>query len=193
MHNPIPDTPNVTRSNRSITSGRQPAARQQPGARPGAATEDLEIESEKQTTTGAQGQTVVTHEGNVDARVGIYRLQADKLTVYEATQKVIAEGNVVFDQGELQRITGSRAEFNYGTKLGFFLNSTGFTNQTEDGTVIYFTADSVERVAANRIVVVNAEITACDEENPKWSFTARRAEITRRPLRARPTPFTSRA
>jgi len=72
-------------------------------------------------------------------RIGTYRLQADKVTVYEATNKVLAEGNVVFDQADQQRITGSRAEWNYKTKTGYFLDSTGFTNRTLDGTRIYFT------------------------------------------------------
>src|SRR5205085_9506200 len=117
------------------------------------------------------------YEGNVDVHVGIYRLQADKVTDYEASSRVLAEGNVVFDQGDQQRITGSRAEFNYRTKLGFFVNSTGFTNQTEDGTVLYFTADSVEKVAANKVVITNGTVTACDESVPKWSFKAKRAEI----------------
>ncbi|HYP52292.1 MAG TPA: LPS assembly protein LptD, partial [Pyrinomonadaceae bacterium] len=126
----------------------------------------------------------------VDARVGIYRLQADKLTVYEATSKVIAEGSVVFDQGDQQRITGTRAEWNYTTKLGFFLNSTGFTNQTNDGTVVYFTADRVEKIGPNRVLVINAEISACEEDVPKWSFKARRAEITMRDrVRARRPSF----
>jgi len=174
--NPITDTPNV-----NPLQQEQPIRPRLPvraGNSPGQSTENLDINTDKQTVTGAEGARVVINEGNVDARIGIFRLQADKLTVYEATNRVVAEGNVVFDQGELQRITGTRAEFNYATKLGSFVNSTGFTNQTEDGTVIYFTADSVEKVAANRIVILNGEITACDEETPKWSFTAKRAEIT---------------
>ncbi|MDQ1590536.1 MAG: LPS-assembly protein [Pyrinomonadaceae bacterium] len=174
--NPITDTPNV-----NPLQQEQPIRPRLPvraGTAAGQSTENLDINTDKQTVTGPEGARVVVNEGNVDARIGIFRLQADKLTVYEASNRVVAEGNVVFDQGELQRITGSRAEFNYATKLGFFLNSTGFTNQTEDGTVIYFTADSVEKVSANRIVILNGEITACDEETPKWSFTAKRAEIT---------------
>jgi LPS-assembly protein len=116
-------------------------------------------------------------EGNVDARIGVYRLQADKVTVYDATNKVIADGNVVFDQGDQQRITGSHAEWNYKTKTGFFLNSTGYTNQTQDGTRMYFTADRVEKVSFDTIVAENAEITACDEEVPKWSFRSKRVKI----------------
>lgn len=181
--NPITDTPNVNplqqeqpiRPRLPVKPG--DAASSAPSAAP-QSTERLDISAGTQTVTGPDNARVVVYEGDVDARVGIYRLQSDKLTVYEASNRVIAEGNVVFDQGESQRITGSRAEFNYATKLGFFINSTGFTNQTEDGTIIYFTADSVEKVSANRIVVINAELTACDEETPKWSFTAKRAEIT---------------
>jgi lipopolysaccharide assembly outer membrane protein LptD (OstA) len=45
-------------------------------------------------------------------------LQADKVTIYDATNMVIADGNVVFDQGDQQRITGSHAEWNYRTKTG---------------------------------------------------------------------------
>ena len=90
---------------------------------------------------------------------------------------MVAEGSVVFDQGDDQRITGTKGEFNYKTKLGYFVDSTGFTNQTNDGTVIYFTADRVERVGENEIVVTNGKFTACEEAVPKWSFTADEATI----------------
>jgi LPS-assembly protein len=175
--NPITDTPNVNPLQQEQPIRPRLPVKTDPAAA-AQSTERLDISAGKQSASGPENARVVVYEGDVDARVGIYRLQSDKLTVYEASNRVIAEGNVVFDQGEAQRITGSRAEFNYATKLGFFINSTGFTNQTEDGTIIYFTADSVEKVSANRIVVINAELTACDEETPKWSFTAARAEIT---------------
>jgi lipopolysaccharide assembly outer membrane protein LptD (OstA) len=79
---------------------------------------------------------------------------------------MIAEGSVVFDQGDDQRITGVRATWNYKTKLGNFEESTGFTNQTNDGTVIYFTADRVERVSLTEVVVINGMFTACEEAVP---------------------------
>jgi LPS-assembly protein len=110
-------------------------------------------------------------------RYGIYRLQADKVVIYEAENRMEATGSVVFDQGEDQRITGARGDWNYKTKLGKFVNSTGFTNQTNDGTVIYFTADQVERVSLNEVVITNGKFTACEEAVPKWSFTASEARI----------------
>ncbi len=183
--NPITDTPNV-----NPLQQEQPIRPRLPrpaapaggnaGQTPLPPAEELEVVAEKSTVSGPAAARIVVYEGNVDARIGVFRLQADKLTVYEAANRVVAEGGVVFDQGEVQRITGSRAEFNYLTKTGFFLESTGHTNQTEDGTIIYFTADRVERVSASRVVVYNAQVTACDEETPKWSFTTKRAEITLR-------------
>ena len=89
----------------------------------------------------------------------------------------MAEGNVVFDQGDQQRITGSRAEWNYKTKAGYFIDSTGYTNQTQDGTRMYFTADRVDKISLDTIIAQNVEITACDEEVPKWSFHAKRVRI----------------
>ena len=173
VQNPVTDTPNVNPLQQDQPV-RPTTTTPQSGTQ---ASDDLVTVCNKETASGPKGATVSVCEGNVDARIGVYRLQADKVTVYEATNKVIAEGNVVFDQGDQQRITGSRAEWNYKTKTGFFENSTGYTNQTQDGTRMYFTADRVEKVAYDRIVVINAEITACDEEVPKWSFRAKRVTI----------------
>jgi LPS-assembly protein len=175
VENPITDTPNVN----PLVQEQPVRPSRLPGEKTGGAqgTEELKVEAGKQTVSGPKEALVFVYEGNVDARIGTFRLQADKVTVYEATNRIIAEGSVVFDQGDQQRITGSRAEWNYRTKTGFFVNSTGFTNQTQDGTVIYFTADSVEKVSYDTVIVVNAEITACEDNIPKWSFKSRRAEI----------------
>jgi len=173
VDNPITDTPNVNPLQQD-----QPVRPTSPGKLPLIQPGDkLTVDCNRETFTDTKEGRVSVCEGNVDARIGTYRLQADKVTVYDATNKVIAEGNVVFDQGDQQRITGSRAEWNYRTKTGFFINSTGYTNQTRDGTRMYFTADRVERVSLNTIIVINGEITACDEEVPKWSFHARKATI----------------
>ena len=138
---------------------------------------DLVVYSNKQTAEGEAGQRVVVHEGNVDARYGIYRMQADKITIYEAKNLVVAEGSVIFDQGDDQRITGAKGVWNYKTKLGNFTDSTGFTNQTEDGSVIYFRADRVERVALNEVLVEGGVFTACEDAVPNWSFSASKATI----------------
>lgn len=175
--NPLTDTPNVNPLTQELMVAPRPAAT---GAAPAdLTTDELKISARKQEVSGVKGAQVFVYSGDVDARIGTYRLQADRVTVLEASNKLITEGNVVFDQeGAIrQRITGSRGEFNYAAKLGYFENSTGFTNQTQDGTIIYFTADRVERVSLDTIVATNVEVTACEDIVPKWSFRAARAEI----------------
>src|SRR5262245_27583824 len=172
--NPMTDTPNVNPLNTD-----QPTQRRAPtqGGVQGTSTDQITVEATKQSASGPENARVVVYEGNVDIRIGTYRLQADKVTVYEAENRVVAEGSVVFDQADQQRITGSRGEWNYRTKTGYFVDSTGFTNQTQDGTRIYFTADRVERVSLDTIVATNVQVTACDEDVPKWSFHAAKARI----------------
>ena len=172
--NPMTDTPNVN----PLTQEQPVKPKVQSGqGQAGEASDLLKVDAGTQTVSGPKEARVFVYEGNVDARIGTYRLQADKVTVYEATNKVVAEGNVVFDQGDQQRITGSSAEWNYRTKTGFFLNSTGFTNQTQDGTRMYFTADRVDKISLDTIVATNVQVTACDEDVPKWSFHAKRIKI----------------
>jgi LPS-assembly protein len=110
-------------------------------------------------------------------RYGIYRIQADRIVIYEETGKIEADGNVIFDQGGDQRITGATAVWNYKTKLGYFIDSTGFTNQTNDGTVLYFTAERVDRISLDELVIKKGKFTACEEAVPKWSFTADEARV----------------
>ena len=172
--NPITDTPSVNPLNTDQPVPRRPSA---PGKVEAAPTDEITITAIKQSAEGPDNAHVFIYEGNVDVRIGTYRLQADKVTVYEAENRIIAEGNVVFDQADQQRITGTRGEWNYRTKTGYFVNSTGYTNQTQDGTRIYFTADRVERVSLDTIVATNVQITACDEDVPKWSFQASKARI----------------
>ncbi len=176
VSNPITDTPNIDPVSQE-QSIKPPKKMANSDNKPEGGDGDVIVDSENQTVTGEPGKRVVTHTGNVDIHYGIYRLQADKVVIYEAENRLVAEGSVVFDQGDDQRITGSSGEWNYKTKLGKFVNSTGFTNQTNDGTVIYFTADRVERVALNEVVITNGKFTACEEAVPKWSFTASEARI----------------
>ena len=172
--NPITDTPSVNPLHTDEPVRPRPTT---PADMQGIPSDRISVVAVKQSASGPEEARVFVYEGNVDVRIGTYRLQEDKVTVYEATNRVVAEGNVVFDQADQQRITGSKADWNYRTKTGYFLDSTGFSNQTLDGTRIYFTADRVEKISLDTIVAENAQITACDEDVPKWSFHARRAKI----------------
>jgi LPS-assembly protein len=171
---PMTDTPNVNPLTQDQTV--RPRPRPTP-AQSGEAADLLKIDAATESVSGPKNAQVFVYEGNVDARIGTYRLQADKVTLYQATNLVIADGNVLFDQGDQQRITGNHAEWNYRTKTGFFLNSTGFTNQTNDGTRLYFTADRIDKISLDTIIATNVQVTACDEDVPKWSFHAKRVKI----------------
>lgn len=175
--NPITDTPNVNPISPE-SSIAAPKTKKKPTVEPEGGDGEVVVYSDRQSVSGEAGKRVVVHEGNVDVRYGIYRMQAEKITIYEGETKMIAVGNVIFDQGDDQRITGATANWNYKTKNGTFEDSTGFTNQTDDGTIIYFRADKVEKVGPTEILVTNGEFTACDEATPKWSFSAKRAKIT---------------
>jgi LPS-assembly protein len=172
VENPVTDTPYVNPLQQDQPV-RLPASKMPP-IQPG---DELHISCGHESFMNPPEGRVSICEGAVDARIGTYRLQADKVTVYDAKNLAVADGNVVFDQGDQQRITGSHAEWNYRTKTGFFINATGYTNQTNDGTRMYFIADRVERINLTTIVLTNVEITACDEEKPKWSFRAKKARI----------------
>jgi LPS-assembly protein len=172
--NPMTDTPTVNPLHTDQPVQRRPTTQNGVTA---TSTDEITVISNKQSAEGPEDARVAHYEGNVDIRIGTYRLQADKVTVYEAENRVVAEGSVVFDQADQQRITGSRGEWNYRTKTGYFVDSTGFTNQTQDGTRIYFTADRVERVSLDTIVATNVQVTACDEDVPKWSFHAGKTRI----------------
>lgn len=174
VQNPITDTPNVNPVASDIKAA--PTPRKTPAESVGG-DGDVVVDSNKQSVEGPENKRVVIHDGNVDVRYGIYRLQADRIVIFEEENMIVATGNVVFDQGDDQRITGTRGEWNYKTKLGWFVNSTGFTNQTNDGTVIYFTAERVERVSLDEIVVIKGKFTACEDAVPKWSFTADEARV----------------
>lgn len=174
--NPITDTPNINpiSPERSIVAPKpKKTSFEQEGG-----NGEIVVYSDKQTVEGESGKRIVVHQGNVDVHLGIYRLQADKVTIFEAENKMVLEGSVVFDQGDDERITGAKGVWNYNTKLGYFEDSTGFTNQTNDGNVIYFVADRVERTSLTQIVVTNGRFTACEEAVPKWSFTAAKATIS---------------
>lgn len=176
LSNPITDTPNVNpvSPSQNIIA---PRSKKKSDVEQEGGDGEVVVYSIRQSVEGERNARIIRHSGNVDVRYGIYRLQADEVTIYEAENKIVARGSVIFDQGDDQRITGATGVWNYKTKLGVFEDSTGFTNQTNDGTVIYFRAQRVERVALNEVVVTKGVFTACDEAVPKWSFSADEARI----------------
>jgi len=137
------------------------------------AEETVEIVSDKQS----KNADLFLYEGYVNATQGEIRLQADRVTFNSTTDDMVAEGNIIFDQGADQRVTAHRAEINWRTKRGVFWDTTGFTNRTQTGDYVFFTAARVEKTGPDTYELYEAEVTACEDVVPKWSFKARRAEL----------------
>jgi LPS-assembly protein len=135
--------------------------------------ETVEIVSDKQS----KNADLFLYEGYVNATQGDIRLQADRVTFNSTTDDMIAEGNVIFDQGADQRVTAHRAEINWRTKRGIFWDSTGFTNRTQTGDYVFFTAKRVEKTGPDTYELFEADVTACEDVIPKWSFKTRHAEL----------------
>jgi lipopolysaccharide transport LptD-like protein len=135
--------------------------------------ETVEIISDKQSKNG----DLFLYEGYVNATQSEIRLQADRVTFNSTTDDMIAEGNVIFDQGAEQRVTAHRAEINWRTKRGVFWDTTGFTNRTQTGDYVFFTAARVEKTGPDTYELFDAAVTACEDVIPKWSFKTKRAEL----------------
>jgi hypothetical protein len=135
--------------------------------------EAVEIVADRQSKIG---NTFIA-DGYVIATMGEIRLQADHITYNEVTGDMVAEGNVIFDEGTDQRVTARRAEINWTSRRGIFWSITGFTNRTQTGEFLYFTAERIEKTGAETYVLYNAIVTACEDAVPKWTFSAKRAEL----------------
>lgn len=167
----------ATKDKRARKAARKKAvAPEKDAARPAhAATEEetVEVISDKQSKNG----DLFLYEGYVNASQGDMRLQADRVTFNNTTSDMVAEGNVIFDQGADQRVTGRRAEINWTTKKGRFWETTGFTNRTQTGDYVFFTAARVEKTGPDTYELYDADVTACEDVIPKWSFKTRHAEL----------------
>ncbi|HEU4389752.1 MAG TPA: LPS assembly protein LptD, partial [Blastocatellia bacterium] len=138
-----------------------------------ARADEVNIVADSQTSVG----DILVFDGYVDATLNEIRLQADHVTYNDATGDMVADGNVVFDQGPEQRVTARRAEINWVSRKGTFWEATGFTNRTQTGEYVYFSAERVEKTGAETYVLYNATITACEDVIPKWTFTTKRADL----------------
>jgi len=136
-------------------------------------TSEVEITSDTQSQTG----DLILAEGYVNAVMDDIRLQADRVTYNEVTGDMVAEGNVVFDEGPDQRVTARRAEINWKAGRGTFWDTTGFTNRTQTGDYIYFIAARAEKTDSDTYELYDVTVTACEDAKPKWSFHTRHGEL----------------
>jgi organic hydroperoxide reductase OsmC/OhrA len=149
------------------SAGKKPADKKAPDG------EEVNVTADKQSKDG----DLFIYEGYVNATIGNMRLQADHIVYNEATGDAIAEGNVIFDEGADQRVTAKRAEINLASGRGMFWETTGFTNRTQTGEYVYFTAERIVKTGPATYELYEANITSCEDVVPKWNFKTKRATL----------------
>ncbi|MGI8785500.1 MAG: LPS-assembly protein LptD [Acidobacteriota bacterium] len=110
-------------------------------------------------------------EGDVVVQLQDIVLNADYIEYDPTTRQASARGHVRFTRG-VEWARGSRVDINLETQQGTFYEADGFTDRE-----FYFKGRVVVREGPDRYRVRSAFITACLEDVPKWSFTARKATI----------------
>jgi lipopolysaccharide transport LptD-like protein/lipopolysaccharide-assembly LptC-related protein len=117
------------------------------------------------------GKDELLLKGYVDIHYGDMRLQADTIRYVLATKDCFAEGNVLLDSGAT-RLTAERVEYNLETQTGSFFVARGYVEPA-----FYFEAAEVQKVDAERYIILKAQFTTCTQPVPYWSFNVARGTI----------------
>jgi LPS-assembly protein len=112
-------------------------------------------------------------EGYVDLRFEDVHITADRLDFWDEEMRVVAEGNVVFEQGD-QKVIATRLEADLRTKSGRFFNAHG-----RAGGDLYFYGDIIEKESEDVYVIEGGAFTSCAQPTPRWQFVAGKARMKR--------------
>jgi LPS-assembly protein len=115
----------------------------------------------------------VRAEGYVDLRSGDAHLTADRVEFWNEEMRVVAEGNVVFEQGD-QKIIATRLEADLRSRTGRFFNAHG-----RAGADLYFYGDIIEKESEDTYVIEGGAFTSCAQPTPRWQFVAGKARMKR--------------
>ncbi|REJ74627.1 MAG: LPS-assembly protein LptD [Acidobacteria bacterium] len=110
--------------------------------------------------------------GDVELVYQDLSVRADFVELDRDTDSLRASGNVVFDQGP-RRLIGDELEFDLENKTGRFQQVEGYVSQD-----YYFTGESVAKTGDDTFVIERGEFSSCQGENPAWSFSARKIDLT---------------
>ncbi|MEM6455962.1 MAG: LPS assembly protein LptD [Acidobacteriota bacterium] len=118
-----------------------------------------------------EGQYLVATD-NVELRYRDLRLRADRLEVDIPTQQVIAEGNVVLDEGP-QRLSGDLLDYDLEKRTGRVVNA-----RATIGADYFFSGRVVEKLGDADYRVEDGTFTSCDPESPAWRIQLGSADVT---------------
>ncbi|MGZ5440416.1 MAG: LPS-assembly protein LptD [Thermoanaerobaculia bacterium] len=141
-----------------------------PGPKPGGG--EVKVTVAEGGLTEIQKDEYSISQGGVTIEYQDIKLVAYKVTYNYRTKDVVAEGNVIVDQGPT-RITASQAMYNLNSKTGTFFNATGTMDPS-----MYFSGDRIEKVDEDTYRLTNGVFTSCDLDRPAWSFHIGNADVT---------------
>ncbi|HEX7831277.1 MAG TPA: LPS assembly protein LptD [Thermoanaerobaculia bacterium] len=141
-----------------------------PGPKPGGG--EVKVTLDRGGVAEAQKDEYSIFTGGVTIEYQDIKLRADKLTHNLKTADVVAEGNVIIDQGPT-RVTATQAIYNLNSKTGTFFNATGTMDPS-----MYFSGEKIEKVDEDTYKLVNGVFTSCELDDPAWSFHVGEAEVT---------------
>ncbi|MFQ5349262.1 MAG: LPS assembly protein LptD [Thermoanaerobaculia bacterium] len=122
-------------------------------------------------TVETEGENLVVASGGVEFRYRDSLLQAQRLEVDRSSRDVVAEGEVILDQGP-RRITGTRLEFNLDSRTGRVENARVFADPD-----VYFSGTEVALLGEDVYRVKQGVVTSCIKESPGWSFRTANARV----------------
>jgi LPS-assembly protein len=120
--------------------------------------------------------------GQVELPLGTeIMLFADQVELFRDTNRVIAQGNVVFATAE-GRLSAERLEYDVASGTGTFQMASGlmslgaqadrrqFGNQEAD---VYFYGETIERLGPRRYRITRGAFTTCVQPTPRWEVATR--------------------
>ena len=116
-------------------------------------------------TFSAAGKVLITFSGGF--------LKADAVTLYRATNKALAEGNVYL-QSDQDVLEGDRVDFDITARTGTVDNGKMFIARNH----FYIKGEKIEKRGEADYRLENATVTTCDGEAPDWRLAGRELDLT---------------
>jgi LPS-assembly protein len=110
------------------------------------------------------GPELLVATGNVEITHGAARLMADRVELNRDTGDAVAQGRVVFYDGENQ-LTGRRVDYNVKTGTGVIYNA-----EARAAPYYRISGDRMDRVGESVYEVYKGVFTTCEDDSPSWSF-----------------------
>lgn len=138
---------------------------------------DFKVPEKGEVNVRAEYQSFVRSEyhmleGDVVITYGDVTIHGDRVTYNERTGDVVAEGNVVIDQGT-RRLSAVRMVYNLASETGTLFTARGSFEPS-----IYFRGETIEKVSEDTYELKSGVFTSCDIDDPAWSFRVDSGTIT---------------